>query len=83
MTPAQVIEHYSDGTGNIQRASEHAPVSRQSLQAWKKAGRVPVLWQIYIERDTAGLQVGVLAWPAIVPDEQHGDKNRLCGLSDS
>jgi hypothetical protein len=55
MTPEQVIRHYApDGSDSLMRAAERAPVSRQSLNAWRKAGQVPRLWQVYIERDTAG-----------------------------
>lgn len=52
MTPADLIEHY--GQGSIGRASPAMGVTRQTLYNWQAAGSVPLLWQVWFERDTAG-----------------------------
>ena len=58
MTPQQVIDFY--GAGSIMRAvskdgSGDLPVTRQSVYNWISKGKVPPLWQAWIERDTAGV----------------------------
>lgn len=52
VNPADLIEHY--GQGSIAKAAPAMQVTRQTLYNWQAAGKVPLLWQVWFERDTAG-----------------------------
>lgn len=51
MKAADVVAHY--GAGRPTRAAEALGLSRQTIHKWLRNG-VPLGWQAWIERDTAG-----------------------------
>ena len=53
MTPMQIIKHY--GNGKVGAAAYALNLARQTIYDWRKRGRVPPLWQAWIEKDTAGV----------------------------
>jgi hypothetical protein len=52
MSPKQIVEHYGDGS--VHRAAKKSGVSHTTLYNWLSDGKVPDLWQVWFERDTAG-----------------------------
>lgn len=52
MTPQDVVDHY--GNGNVHRAAIQLGLSRQAIHQWLRDEYVPLDWQHWIEKDTAG-----------------------------
>lgn len=52
VTPQDVISHY--GNGSPVDAAIKLGLTRQTIHTWIKADWVPLDWQHWIERDTAG-----------------------------
>jgi hypothetical protein len=52
MTPTDVVAHY--GEGNTYKAAAALGLTPQTLYNWLKEEWVPLGWQGWIERDTAG-----------------------------
>lgn len=55
MTPHDVIRHYGgEHRGAAEKAAEKLGLTRQTVSHWRKIGFVPLEWQSWIEKDTAG-----------------------------
>lgn len=52
MTPKDIIQHY--GNGSVPEAAIKLGLTRQTLHIWLRSEWVPLDWQHWIERDTAG-----------------------------
>lgn len=71
MSPQDVIQHY--GNGKVPDAAVKLGLTRQTLHVWMKSDFVPLDWQHWIERDTAGR---FKADPRR-PNDPHLRKNRV------
>ena len=52
MTPQDIVQHY--GNGNATKAAIALGLTRQAVNVWLRAGLVPLDWQHWVEKDTAG-----------------------------
>ena len=52
MTAREVVEHY--GNGDVTATANALGLARNTVHVWLRKDQIPLEWQGWIERDTAG-----------------------------